>query len=71
MRGEQFQMIRQIFQRFRPSRRNPQAEMFHELIGGSKRVSKNDFSRDFGGIADDVVEMLSSSPSSDNDTRGA
>ena len=60
MRGEQFQMIRQILQRFRPSRRERQVEMFHELLNGSKRVSKDDFAVDFGGIADDVVEMLKS-----------
>ena len=57
MRGEQFQMIRQILQRFRPSRRERQVEMFHELLNGSKRVSKDDFAVDFGGIADDVVEL--------------
>ena len=60
MRGEQFQMIRQILQRFRPSRRERQVEMFHELLNGSRRVSKDDFAVDFGGIADDVVEMLNS-----------
>ncbi len=60
MRGEQFQMIRQILQRFRPSRRERQVEMFHELLNGSRRVSKDDFAVDFGGIANDVVEMLKS-----------
>ena len=60
MRGEQFQMIRQILQRFRPSRRERQVEMFHELLNGSRRVSKKEFAVDFGGIADDVVEMLKS-----------
>ena len=34
--------------------------MFHELLCGSTRVSKDDFAVDFGGIADDVVEMLNS-----------
>ena len=61
MRGEPFQMIGQILQRFKPSRRNQQVEMFHELLCGSKRVSKGDCAVDFGGIADDVVEMLNSS----------
>ena len=60
MRGEQFQMIRQILQHFKPSRRKRQVEMFHELLCGSKRVSKDDFAVDFGGIAEDVVEMLNS-----------
>ena len=60
MRGEKFQMIRQILQRFNPSRRDRQVEMFHELLCGSKRVSKEDFAIDFGGIAEDVVEMLNS-----------
>ena len=54
-------MIRRILQHFRPSRRERQGEMFHELLSGSKRVSKDDFAVDFGGIADDVVEMLNSS----------
>ena len=60
MRGEQFQMIRQILQRFRSSRRERQVEMFHELLNGSRRVSKDDFAVDFGRIANDVVEMLNS-----------
>ena len=60
MRGEQFQMIRKILQHFRPSRRERQIDMFHELLRGSKRVSKDDFAVDFGGIADGVVEMLKS-----------
>ena len=60
MRGEQFQMIGRILQHFRPSRRERQVDMFQELLKGSKRVSKNDFAVDFGGIADDVVEMLKS-----------
>ena len=34
--------------------------MFHELLNGSRRVSKDEFAVNFGGIADDVVEMLSS-----------
>lgn len=60
MRGEQFQMIGQILQHFKPARRKRQVEMFHELLRGSKRVSKEDFAVDFGGIAEDVVEMLKS-----------
>ena len=60
MRGEQFQMIRRIWQRFKPSRRERQVEMFHELLKGSRRVSKDDFAVGFGGIANDVVEMLKS-----------
>ncbi|MDE0325933.1 MAG: hypothetical protein OXN27_18610 [Candidatus Poribacteria bacterium] len=54
-------MVRQILQYFKPSRRGRQVEMFHELLSGSKRVSTDEFAVDFGGIADDVVEMLSSS----------
>ena len=54
-------MIRRIFQHFKPSKRERQVEMFHELLSGSRRVSKDDFAVDFGGISDDVVEMLNSS----------
>ena len=32
--------------------------MFHELLNGSRRVSKDQFAVNFGGIADDVVGML-------------
>ena len=53
-------MIRRIFQRFKPSKRERQVEMFHELLNGSRRVSKDEFALNFGGIADDVVEMLNS-----------
>ena len=53
-------MIRQILQRFKPSRRDRQIEMFDELLSRSKRVSTDEFAVDFGGIADDVVEMLNS-----------
>ena len=51
-------MVRQILQYFKPSRRGRQVEMFHELLSGSKRVSTDEFAVDFGGIADEVVEML-------------
>ena len=60
MRGEQFQMIGKILQHFKPSKRERQVEMFHELLSGSRRVSKDEFAVNFGGIADDVVEMLNS-----------
>ena len=53
-------MIRRILQHFKPSKRERQTEMFHELLNGSRRVSKDDFAVNFGGIADDVVEMLNS-----------
>ena len=45
-------------QLFNPSKRERQAEMFHELLSRSKRISRYEFADNFGGIADDVVEML-------------
>ncbi len=36
------------------------SKMFSELVRRSKRVSKDEFAINFGGIADDVVEMLNS-----------
>lgn len=36
------------------------SKMFSELVRRSRRVSKDKFATDFGGIADDVVEMLNS-----------
>ena len=53
-------MIRRIWQHFKPSKHERQVEMFHELLSGSRRVSKDEFAVNFGGIADDVVEMLNS-----------
>ena len=53
-------MIEKFLQRFKPSKRDRQVEMFRELLSGSKRVSKDKFAVNFGGIADDVVEMLNS-----------
>ena len=35
-------------------------EMGHELLNRSRRVSRNEFASNFGGIADDIVEMLNS-----------
>ena len=35
-------------------------EMFHELLNRSRRVSRNEFASNFGGIAEDIVEMLNS-----------
>ena len=43
---------------FNPSKHERQAEMFHELLSRSKRISRDEFADNFGGIADDVVEML-------------
>jgi hypothetical protein len=34
--------------------------MFGELIRNARRISRDEFARDFGGVADDVVEMLDS-----------
>lgn len=34
------------------------SKMFNELIRRSRRVSRDEFTTNFGGIADDVVEML-------------
>ena len=53
-------MIRRILQRFKPSKHKHQVEMFQELLKGSKRISKDTFANNFGGIPDDVVEMLNS-----------
>ena len=53
-------MIRKILQHFKPSKRERQVEMFHQLLSGSRRVSKDEFAANFGGIADDIVEMLNS-----------
>lgn len=38
----------------------PMSKMFTELITRSRRVSRTDFAADFGGIAEDVIEMLDS-----------
>ena len=53
-------MFRRIWELFNPSKRKRQVEMFHELLRGSRRVLRNEFASNFGGIADDVVEMLNS-----------
>lgn len=53
-------MYRRIRNRFNLSKRKQQTEMFHELLKGSRRVSRDEFVANFGGIADDVVEMLNS-----------
>jgi len=36
------------------------SKMFKELISRSKRITRDEFASNFGGIADDVVEMLDS-----------
>ena len=36
------------------------SRMFSELVRRSRRVSRDEFAVNFGGIADDVVEMLNS-----------
>lgn len=36
------------------------SRMFSELIARSQRIDRDTFARDFGGIADDVVDMLDS-----------
>lgn len=41
------------------------SKMFQELIRGSKRINRNEFAADFGGIASDVIEMLNSEKSRD------
>ena len=53
-------MIGKILQHFKPSKRERQVEMFHKLLSESRRVSKDQFAVNFGGIADDIVEMLNS-----------
>ena len=46
--------------RIKPQQADQRGTMFEELLGGSKRVSRNEFATNFGGIPDDVVEMLNS-----------
>ena len=36
------------------------SSMFRELIQGSRRIGRDEFATTFGGIADDVIEMLDS-----------
>ena len=48
--------------RIREQQPDRQGTMFDELLNRSKRVSKDGFATDFGGIPDDVVEMLNSTP---------
>ena len=36
------------------------SKMFSELVRRSRRVSRDEFATNFGGIADDVVGMLNS-----------
>lgn len=36
------------------------SSMFRELVQGSRRISRDEFATTFGGIADDVIEMLDS-----------
>ena len=51
-----FQAIRSLIHQ----KHERQAEMFDELLSRSKRISRDAFADNFGGIADDVVEMLKS-----------
>lgn len=53
-------MFRKIQKFFNRSKHERQTEMFHELLSRSKRISRDAFTDNFGGIADDVVEMLTS-----------
>lgn len=53
-------MFRKTRENFNSSKHEQQTEMFHELLKGSRRVSRNQFAANFGGIADDVVNMLNS-----------
>ena len=48
--------------RIKAQQADQQGTMFDELLNGSKRVSKDGFATNFGGIPDDVVEMLNSTP---------
>ena len=34
------------------------SRMFSELIRGSRRISRDEFASNFGGVAEDVMEML-------------
>ena len=34
------------------------SRMFSELIHGSRRISRDEFAANFGGVAEDVIEML-------------
>ena len=53
-------LVRRTWERFEPSKHKRQVEMFDELLNGSRRISRDEFAADFGGIADDVVKMLNS-----------
>ena len=49
-----------IWKRLNPFKHRQQAKMLDELLNGSRRISKDEFATNFGGIADDVIEMLNS-----------
>ena len=51
-----------MVRRIREQQADRQGTMFDELLNRSKRVSKDGFATDFGGIPNDVVEMLNSAP---------
>ena len=47
------------------------SKMFNELVKRSRRVSRDEFATNFGGIADDVVEMLNSEATQGSITRSS
>ena len=49
-----------IWKRLNPFKHKQQVGMLDELLNGSRRISKDAFATNFGGIADDVLEMLNS-----------
>src|SRR6266536_120136 len=40
------------------SRESAMSRMFSELIRSSRRISRDEFAANFGGVAEDVIEML-------------
>ena len=55
--------VEMVYEPFNESKNESAAnsnEIFYELLNRSRRVSRNEFASNFGGIAEDIVEMLNS-----------
>ena len=57
---QQVEMVHEPFNESKNESAANSDEMFHELLNRSRRVSRNEFASNFGGIAEDIVEMLNS-----------
>ena len=57
---QQVETVHEPFNESRDESVTKSDEMFHELLNRSRRVSKNEFASNFGGIAEDIVGMLNS-----------